>query len=520
MRILTFIFLLATVAQATTPAAITYQGRLTDAIGQPVDTTVDITFRIYGAQSGGTVLWWETHNSVVINDGLFDVVLGSVQPIGNIFDGGTKYLSVQLGTGPESSDRTQLVSVPYAMRANRSDTATYAINSAAGGGWKDDGSVVHLVTSGDSVGIGTTDPQYPLDVRSPGVAMYGRTTGGSFTAGVYGRAENDGFGVMGTSTSGRGVYGASTSGYGGYLLGPKSYVSGNLGIGTENPTHKLTVNGALAIQSAEDTKFHVNYYNSGLNFSETGVADYRMFVKTGGNIGIGTSSPTAKLHVAGDTKINGELTTGTFYSSNITDAPGLASAASGTGLGLTTSFRPYLTREITVPTSGWILALGCTRLWLQHGTTGTTFAEVGLSDDSSSLPTAYRYIPQLSSDVPAGGYGLVAGFNRLFYCPSAGTYTFYMVAREGSDNDVSISNRQLDLIFCTIGYSSKAPEMGLEVEEGKSISEVRAASDARAQMPVTGGSAEIGTAELAGRVDMLTSEIEALKVRLRALEKQ
>jgi hypothetical protein len=95
-----------------------------------------------------------------------------------------------------------------------------------------------------------------------------------------------------------------------------------------------------------------------------------------------------------------------------------------------------------------------------------------------------------------------------------------MVAREGSDNDVSISNRQLDLIFCTIGYSSKAPEMGLEVEEGKSISEVRAASDARAQMPVTGGSAEIGTAELAGRVDMLTSEIEALKVRLRALEKQ
>ena len=38
------------------------------------------------------------------------------------------------------------------------------------------------------------------------------------------------------------------SGFGGYFLGPTSYVSGNLGIGTETPTDKLTIKLAGEIQ--------------------------------------------------------------------------------------------------------------------------------------------------------------------------------------------------------------------------------------------------------------------------------
>ena len=47
------------------------------------------------------------------------------------------------------------------------------------------------------------------------------------------------------------------------------------------------------------TKWHVNHAQAGVNFVQTGVADYRLFLSTNGNVGIGLFTPTNKLHVAG-----------------------------------------------------------------------------------------------------------------------------------------------------------------------------------------------------------------------------
>ncbi|MBL8514149.1 MAG: tail fiber domain-containing protein, partial [Betaproteobacteria bacterium] len=48
------------------------------------------------------------------------------------------------------------------------------------------------------------------------------------------------------------------------------------------------------------TKWHVNHKNAGVNFAETGVADGRLFLAPGGNVGIGTDAPTkATLEVTG-----------------------------------------------------------------------------------------------------------------------------------------------------------------------------------------------------------------------------
>jgi hypothetical protein len=50
-------------------------------------------------------------------------------------------------------------------------------------------------------------------------------------------------------------------------------------------------------------KWHWNILGGGLNFVESNVADYRLFLAYGGNVGLGTSTPSAKLDVEGTVQL-------------------------------------------------------------------------------------------------------------------------------------------------------------------------------------------------------------------------
>lgn len=107
---------------AASTNTIAYQGRLADSGGNPLTTTVNMTFRLYNAATGGSPLWsenWTGSNGVQVSDGLFNVMLGSLTAIPQSVISGnpTLFLGITAGTDDEMAPRVQLGSVPFAIQA-------------------------------------------------------------------------------------------------------------------------------------------------------------------------------------------------------------------------------------------------------------------------------------------------------------------------------------------------------------------------------------------------------------------
>jgi len=117
---------LAPVAAGDVPDLIYYQGQLTDALGAPLDTAINMTFTIYDDSSTGAAVWWtETQPGIVVSNGLFTVLLGSVNAIvDTVFRGDFRWLGIQIASDPEITPRTRLVTVPYAHRVSTVDGAS------------------------------------------------------------------------------------------------------------------------------------------------------------------------------------------------------------------------------------------------------------------------------------------------------------------------------------------------------------------------------------------------------------
>lgn len=79
------------------------------------DNTYSIIFALYDVATGGTALWTETQSVVVIN-GIFNVILGSVVPLNLPFEK-PYWLGVTVASNPELTPRFQLTSSPYSFNA-------------------------------------------------------------------------------------------------------------------------------------------------------------------------------------------------------------------------------------------------------------------------------------------------------------------------------------------------------------------------------------------------------------------
>jgi len=107
---------------ATSTSTISYQGRLADSSGNPLTGKYNLEFRIYTVPTGGTPLWtemWTGGSAVDVSDGLFNVMLGSINnTLASAIQGRNElYLGITVGTDSEMSPRVQLGSVPFSMQA-------------------------------------------------------------------------------------------------------------------------------------------------------------------------------------------------------------------------------------------------------------------------------------------------------------------------------------------------------------------------------------------------------------------
>ncbi|MBM4465651.1 MAG: hypothetical protein FJ014_08895 [Chloroflexi bacterium] len=191
----------------TVASKISYQGRLTDVGGNPLNGNYNLVFQLWndataGSQVGGDIV----RNNVPVSNGLFTVELDVPQAA---FNGQALWLRIQVG-GQWLSPRQELVPVPYALslrpqaRIEGQSTGTYFYDA-----------VLNVQNYDTSAG------------RRAIHGVSGSTVGGypAEEVGVQGEAAN-GFGVAGHSSDSTGVYGFSKYAEGVFGTGGLTGVSG------------------------------------------------------------------------------------------------------------------------------------------------------------------------------------------------------------------------------------------------------------------------------------------------------
>jgi len=112
-------------AQSSVPDLMNYQGHLTDASGSPINGTADVKFLVYNGATAGSLLWSEEYPTLQITDGLFSVLLGSVNPFPEyLFDGSDLYLAISVNSDPEMTPRQRIVTAAFAQRVATVDQAS------------------------------------------------------------------------------------------------------------------------------------------------------------------------------------------------------------------------------------------------------------------------------------------------------------------------------------------------------------------------------------------------------------
>jgi hypothetical protein len=246
------------------PQGFNYQAIARDGTGAVLQNTpLQAMMYIQSESTGGTIFWKELHSTITTNDfGLFTLVVGtgtrqteSTVATFNLIDWSVapKYLKTEIYYSGSWKDMgtSQLWSVPYALKSKESEQ------------WTTSGSNIYRATG--AVGIGTSTPQFLLEVDG-GVLLRNPVSTGYQTLRLYNDINNDHRSLeidyMGSAYASGEMGSISTTGayplYFGTSNTPRIFITsgGNVGIGTTTPISRLTVNGSTSGVTTTGTAAH------------------------------------------------------------------------------------------------------------------------------------------------------------------------------------------------------------------------------------------------------------------------
>jgi len=316
------------------------QGVARDNTGQslPDGTAYEFTFRLYTVESSGSNVWVENQTLSVLN-GVFSTILGAETSMEGLDFNNQYWLSLEIDGNGELSPRTKLILSPYTIMAGLSG-------------------VDNVVPQSGFAGIGTTNPASILHVKNGAAntrVTIERDSDGE-EAFVQYRTDGSNKALIGLDNDSQDLrFYSYDEGVG--TMGTFQMSTGNFGLGTGSPAAKLHVNGlslfevlsgetdvatlpGLTIANAgrsggnqiagNRTKLSFKQYMAWNDYVEAGAIvtgnntnnynfgymsfftmnehggglNERMRIDWNGDIGIGTTSPEAKLDVVGSLDID------------------------------------------------------------------------------------------------------------------------------------------------------------------------------------------------------------------------
>lgn len=150
-----------------------------------------------------------------------------------------------------------------------------------------------------------------------------------------------------------------------------------------------------------------------------------------------------------------DIADNSVFSTNIRDEPGVAQAATTTFINLNVDFQvlSLLSRGLTAPTSGYVLAIATFEASLVYVSGSPSSIDFGLSTSPTSFPVGGSVSWGMSSGMPSVTLRKVITVSRIFSV-DPGLTTFHLLGRKIQGGSYRVNERSLSLAFFPTAYGT------------------------------------------------------------------